>query len=279
MSSTYLLLFRINFFHTYFTNGKFTNIQLKPDQLTENIFKNYDLILRNEVNGIAIFFAEQFADERRTREQILSDHLLFNFKLTCGDANFFNYTDYMPSVIEENLFYFKYPFSFTSLQKGSMHSKECVTELDLKNNLTLQQPYFSKPFGHIDITTDENIPTDLKIQFFSPSLYWRYIIYKPHLLEFEGLAIANKNKSIFFKGPQSIFLPNGNPAVVFTSPTVIQYKEHPEVNWQLLEQYKQGESLGRVIMPSLPVPKNNLVSFLGKEYVLENQNRVLEIFI
>ena len=113
----------------------------------------------------------------------------------------------------------------------------------------------------------------------SPSLYWRYIIYKPHLLEFEGLAIANKNKSIFFKGPQSIFLPNGNPAVVFTSPTVIQYKEHPEVNWQLLEQYKQGESLGRVIMPSLPVPKNNLVSFLGKEYVLENQNRVLEIFI
>ncbi len=279
MSSTYLLLFRINFFHTYFTNGKFTNIQLKPDQLTENIFKNYDLILRNEANGIAIFFAEQFADERRTREQILSDHLLFNFKLNCGDANFFNYTDYMPSVIEENLFYFKYPFSFTSLQKGSMHSKECVTELDLKNNLTLQQPYFSKPFGHIDITTDENIPTDLKIQFFSPSLYWRYIIYKPHLLEFEGLAIANKNKSIFFKGPQSIFLPNGNPAVVFTSPAVIQYKEHPEVNWQLLEQYKQGESLGRVIMPSLPVPKNNLVSFLGKEYVLENQNRVLEIFI
>ena len=76
----------------------------------------------------------------------------------------------MPSVIEDNLLYFKYPFSFTPSQNGLMHSKECVTELDLKNNLTLQQPYFSKPFGHIDIITDENIPTDLKIQFFSPSL-------------------------------------------------------------------------------------------------------------
>ena len=58
MNSTYQLLFRINFYHSYFTNGNFTNFQLKPDQLTENIFKNYDLILRREVNGIAIFFAE-----------------------------------------------------------------------------------------------------------------------------------------------------------------------------------------------------------------------------
>ena len=279
MSSTYQLLFRINFFHTYFTNGKFTAIQLKPDQSTENIFKNYDLILRNEANGVGIFFAEQFADERRTREQILSDQLVFTFKLSCGDANFYNYTDYMPSVIEENLLYFKYPFSFTPSQNGLMHSKECVTELDVKNNLTLDQPYFSKPFGHIDITTDVNIPKDLKIHFFSPFLYWRYIIYKSHLLEFEGLAIANKNKTIFFKGPQSILLPNGNAAVAFTSPTPLQFTEHPELNWQLLEQYKPGESLGRVIMPNLPVPKNNLVSFLGKEYAVENQQRVLEIFI
>jgi hypothetical protein len=279
MNSTYQLLFRINFYHSYFTNGKFTNFQLKPDQLTENIFKNYDLILRREVNGIAIFFAEQFADNARSRDQILSDNLFFNFKISLGDANFFNYTDYMPSVIEDNLFYFKYPFSFTPSQIGLMHSQACVTETDLKNNLTLEQPYFSKPFGHIEITTDVNIPTDLKIQFFSPSLFWRYIIYKSHLLEFEGLAVANKNKSIFFSGPQTIVLPNGNSAIAFTSPTTIQYKEHPEVNWQLLEQYKQGESLGRVVMPSLPVPKNNQVSFLGKEYSIENQKRVLEIFI
>jgi len=279
MNSTYQLLFRINFYHSYFTNGKFTNFQLKPDQLTENIFKNYDLILRREVNGIAIFFAEQFADNTRSRDQILSDNLFLNFKISLGDANFFNYTDYMPSVIEDNLFYFKYPFSFTPSQIGLMHSQACVTETDLKNNLTLDQPYFSKPFGHIEITTDVNIPTDLKIQFFSPSLFWRYIIYKSHLLEFEGLAVANKNKSIFFSGPQTIVLPNGNSAIAFTSPTTIQYKEHPEVNWQLLEQYKQGESLGRVVMPSLPVPKNNQVSFLGKEYSIENQKRVLEIFI
>ena len=107
MNSTYQLLFRINFYHSYFTNGNFTNFQLKPDQLTDNIFKNYDLILRREVNGIAIFFAEHFADNIRTREEILSDNLVLNFKITLNDANFFNYTDYMPSVIEENLFYFK----------------------------------------------------------------------------------------------------------------------------------------------------------------------------
>jgi hypothetical protein len=279
MNSTYQLLFRINFYHSYFTNGKFTNFQVKPDQLTENIFKNYDLILRREVNGIAIFFAEQFADNARSRDQILSDNLVLNFKISLSDANFFNYTDFMPSVIEDNLFHFKYPFSFTFQQLGLMHSEACATEKDLKNNLTLEHPYFSKPFGHIEITTDVNIPTDLKIQFFSPSLFWRYIIYKSHLLEFEGLAVANKNKSIFFSGPQTIILPNGNSAIAFTSPTAFQYKEHPEVNWQLLEQYKQGESLGRVVMPSLPVPKNNQVSFLGKEYNIENQMRVLEIFI
>ena len=67
MNSAYQLLFRINFYHTFFTNGKFTNVQLRPDSLTENIFKNYDLILRKEVNGIAIFFAEQFADSPRSR--------------------------------------------------------------------------------------------------------------------------------------------------------------------------------------------------------------------
>ena len=279
MNSAYQLLFRINFYHTFFTNGKFTNVQLRPDSLTENIFKNYDLILRKEVNGIAIFFAEQFADSPRSREQVLADNLLFNFRISCGDVNIFNYTDHMPSVIEENLLYFKYPFIFRSTQPGLMHSKECVSELDLKNNLTLEQPYFSKPFGHIQITTDPNLPSDLKIQFFAPTLYWRYVIYKPHLLEFEGLAIANKNKSIFFTGPTNIILPNGIAAIAFTSPTAMQYKEHPDVNWQLLEQYREGESMGRVIMPSLPVPKNNLISNLGKQYAVENEKRVLEIFI
>jgi len=279
MSSTYQLLFRVNFFHSYYTNGKLTNVQLKPDLSTENIFKNYDLILRKEANGMAIFFAEQFADNTRTREQILADKLVLNFKLNLSDPNFFNYTDYMPAVIEENLFYFKYPFSFTSNQVGLMHSQACVTENDLKNNSSLEQPYFSKPFGHIEITTDEAIPADLKIQFYSPSLFWRYVIYQSHLLEFEGLAVASKNKSVFFNGPQSIVLPNGNPAIAFTSPTVIEYKEHPEMNWQLLEQYKLGESNGRVVMPNLPVPKTNQISYLGKEYILENQKRVLEIFI
>ena len=110
-------------------------------------------------------------------------------------------------------------------------------------------------------------------------MYWRYVIYKPHLLEFEGLAIANKNKSIFFTGPTNIILPNGIAAIAFTSPTAMQYKEHPDVNWQLLEQYREGESMGRVIMPSLPVPKNNLISNLGKQYAVENEKRVLEIFI
>jgi hypothetical protein len=279
MNPTYQLLFRINFYHTFFTNGKLTNVQLRPDSLTENIFKNYDLILRKEVNGIAIFYAESFADEHRTREQVLADNLLLNFKLSCNDDNIFNYTDHMPRVIEENLLFFKYPFSFKSAQPGLMHSKDCVSEIDLKNNLTLEQPYFSKPFGHVQITTDQQIPEDLKIQFFAPSLFWRYIIYKSHLLEFEGLAIANKNKSIFFTGPQSIQLPNGNAAVAFTSPTAMPYKEHPDVNWQLLEQYKQGSNSGRVIIPILPVPKTNQVSFLGKQYAIENTSRVLEIFI
>lgn len=279
MNSTYQLLFRINFYHTFFTNGKLTNVQLRPDSLTENIFKNYDLILRREANGIAIFYAEHFADDHRTREQVLADNLLFNFKLSCTDDNIYNYTDHMPRVIGENLLFFKYPFSFKPLQTGLMHSKEGVSELDLKNNLMLEQPYFSKPFGHIEITADQQIPVDLKIQFFAPSLFWRYVIHKSYLLEFEGLAIANKNKSIFFSGPQNIQLPNGKPAVAFISPTPMQYKEHPEINWQLLEQYTQGSNSGRVIIPILPVPKTNQVSFLGKQYSIDNTHRILEIFI
>jgi hypothetical protein len=105
MSSTYQLLFRINFFHTYFTNGKFTAIQLKPDQSTQNIFKNYDLILRNEANGVGVFFAEQFADERRTREQILSDQLVFTFKLNSFITNV-NSFYYAKNIIMKSYFWF-----------------------------------------------------------------------------------------------------------------------------------------------------------------------------
>ena len=175
--------------------------------------------------------------------------------------------------------YFEYPLGLDTAEIGSLHPNIYANQNDLRSNSQLEQPYFSKPFGHIRINVDQQIPTDLTVRFKAPELYWRYVIHSAHLMEFEGLAVANKNKTIFFNGPQSIQLPNGKSAIAFTSPTAILFKEIPDITWQLLVQFKLGENLGRVMMPNLPVPKNNQVSFLGKQYAMENEKRVLEIFI
>ena len=279
MNPSYQLLFRINFFHTYFQNGELRNLQVKADSLSERVFINYDLIFRKEVNGIGIYYAEQFADRGRTRNEILAENLQFNFKLSCNDENILNYTDDVPLIIKDSLFYFEYPLIAKNAESGLLHSNMYANKNDLKSNVQLEQPYFSKPFGHIKINIDQQIPTDLTVRFKAPELYWRYVIHAAHLMEFEGLAVANKNKTIFFSGPQSIQLPNGKIAIAFTSPAAIVFKEIPDITWQLLVQFKLGENLGRVMMPNLPVPKNNQVSFLGKQYAMENEKRVLEIFI
>lgn len=279
MGSNDDILFRINFLHTFFNDGKFKNFTVTPDALTKQNFLNQGLVFKSAIDGFTIYFLRHHMGNLRIREDLLRDNIQFNFKINCSDQYLLNYTDEMPLDIESGIFFFTYPISGDADQTGLLHRNEYVGASDLIDNSQFEVPYFSKPFGHIRITADEGLPQKLKIQFNSPTLYWRYIIRTTELMDYKGLAISNKKKTIFFIGPQSIILPNGENAFAFTSPSPLIFEEIPEMVWQLLEQYEEGRDSERVIISALPIPQKQHISYLGKELSDFSANRILEIFV
>ena len=274
MNSNYEKLFTVHFKHEYFTNDVLASIAIKPTNETIKLIRDYELVLRNHKGSFSIHYPTVFASETNTRDKILADQLNFNFTLECNDPYLLNYTSNLPNRIENLMFNFQYP----NVSKNKLHQKDFVSETDLVDFRSFEIPYFAKPFGHLKIVLDKNMPLENYIKFAAPSLYWRYIIKSPYLLDYSDLAIMNKLKNIIFDGPYPANLPNGEAALTFVSPSTIPQKELSDLNWQLVEQYNEKNS-GRVVLPNLPHPNHKMVSFIGDDYKIEGQKRVLDIII
>jgi len=273
MNSNYELLFSVHFKHDFFVNGILNRLELKATNETLKIIRDYELVIKKNNGTFSIHFPTVFASSPNTRNNILSDKLKLHFTIHCNDPYFMNYTSNLPNDIENKMFLFQY------LNNNKLHEKEIVSENDLIDYRNFEIPYFAKPFGHLKIALDEKLPLDNYIIFTAPSLYWRYIIRSPHLLDYSALAITNKNKNIVFDGPYPVTLPNGDPALAFVSPNVIPQKELSELNWQLIENYDTKTNSGRTIMPNLPHPNHKSISFIGDDYKIEGQKRILDIII
>jgi len=277
MSTQYESLFNINFKHDYFKTGSIDTIHIKPTQETVKLFRDYELVLKYKNDSFSIHFPTIFASENNTRNKVLKDNLEFNFTIECKDNYFFTYTDNLGDQIENMMFFFEYPNDANKL--NYLHLLDHVSSKELVDYRKFETSYFSKPFGHLKIITDLNLPLDNIIQFRSPKFYWRYIIRTPYLLEYKNLAITNKNKTEFFEGPTKIVLPNGEPALAFISPFELKQMEFYELHYQILEEYDKESNNGKVLMPSLPHPNNKSITFLGEQNKIEGKNRILDILI
>ena len=254
MSNQYESLFNIYFKHDFFKSGSVDAIIIKPTQETIKLFRDHELVIKYKSDSFSIYFPTSFASEKNTRNKVLAETLQFDFTLECKDNYFINYTDLLGNQIENMMFLFEYPKDVNKLKY--FHSDSFVSNKELFDYRKFETSYFSKPFGHLKIITDLNLPLDNIIQFTSPKFYWRYIIRTPYLLEYKNLAITNKNKTEFFEGPTKIVLPNGEPALAFISPFELKQMEFYELHYQILEEYDKESNNGKVLMPSLPHPNN-----------------------
>jgi hypothetical protein len=277
MLPKYENLFSVYFKHGYYPSGNLEQIMIKPTSETSLIFLNYELVIKLFQGGFSVYYPTQFANELNTRNKILKDALDLNFTLFCNDQNVLSYTDNLPSIIENKMFLFTYSNELSNGNK--LHADEYVSEYDFVDYRSINTPYFSKPFGHLHITTDEQLPTDNFIVFKAPDVHWRYIIRSNYLLECESLMITNKSRTIIFDGPYSILLPNGVAALSFVSPNKIPQTEMSGLQFQLMEEYDKQTNDGRVIIPNLPQPMHNVISFLGTDNILPGNPRVLDIML
>jgi hypothetical protein len=277
MSPKYESLFNVHFKHEFFDSGNLDQIVVKPTNATMKTLRDYELICRSDKGKFSIHHPTTFASESITRNNILSDNLDLDFTLQCADKHLMSYTKLLPQNIENKMFLFQYPT--ISNESNKLHSNNYVSEIDLIDFRDFEIPYFSKPFGHLRIKTDENTPIDNYIQFATPSLYWRYIIRTSYLLDYPGLAITNKSKTVFFDGPSPIILPNGDSALSFISPSIIPQKQFSSLTWQLIEQYQKETNYGKVVIPNLPQPNHKSISFLGEENKIKGEKRILDIIV
>jgi len=277
MSLNFELLFQVFFKHEFFNSGNLDFITISPSNETKKLFKDYDLIFRSKKDSFSVFFANIFAFESINRFDILAERLEFNFTLQCNDSNVFGYTGNLPKELENKMLFFQYPNVF--LKPEILHQNEYVSDKEFIDFRSSDFSYFSKPFGHLRIVLDYHMPTVNFIQFSSQSLHWRYVIRTPHLLAYENLMITNKSKTVFFDGPFSIVLPNGDAAISFVSPEPISQKQTQDLKWQLLEQFQVEKNIGKILLPALPQPNHNTISFLGDQNKIKGNLRILDIII
>lgn len=275
MNSNYEPLFTVDFKHDFFVNGIFIFLEVKPTSETLKIIRDYELVIRKKAGSFSIHFPTFFAGTTNSRNKVIADKLNLHFTLSCNDAHFMNYTNNLPNDIQNKMFLFQN----VNRKNNYLHTNDFVSENDLIDFRDFEIPYFAKPFGHLKIVLDQNLPVENFIKFEAPSLYWRYIIRSPHLLDYDGLAITNKNKNIQFDGPYPVILPNGDAALSFVSPKLIPQKELSQLNWQLLEQYNADTNNGKIVIPNLQHPNHKAISFIGANYNIEGQKRVLDIII
>lgn len=195
MMGTYRILFRVNIWHSYFTNGKCTSFTILPDEATRRLIKKYGLIFRQTDLGIVVLAASQ----KGANEPVLSDKIntdfQFNFFLSFTNPYLFNITEI------EN------PENNTAI----LYSNKLITKDDENENSYSFLPgnlvYFSnesfvldKEFGQEGIF--EHNGTNISL---NPKIVNDSIVYSTKDLDSGVYRLSSKKEELhFYKSTQTI---------------------------------------------------------------------------
>jgi hypothetical protein len=249
MFQKYKNLFSVFFKHNYFTDGRFTGFKVAPAAESVDLMRRYGLGYKPFADGFMIFYESPFAGTIRNRDTILKENLNLGFRIGLSDLSLYNYTDELPrGNILNRIFFFSNHLGAKNneTQNRLLHHDEFVsgkdsvplTTIPLADGPAFNQLYFEKPFGHIQIECNNDLPEKLFISFNQRHTYWRYVLANPMWQgpEFKELSIIDKTGLHHFNGPDWVQLPGTNdnaPVMAFTSEKMIASTASSNQSFQL----------------------------------------------
>lgn len=293
MNVYYDILFTVYYKHNYFISNKLQTFETCPTSRSAIDILRNGLLFKPFSYGFHILYETGLGNTKRTREQVLKEHVNLVFAIDNKDAFFYNYTTNFLGDTSKNIFVFK------NKEGNFLHEKDVVSNSDIISVDTDEEEFCGmdirqdnaigyrnrheffqyKKFGFICIQLHEKLSTSLQIQFGAKATYWRYIIVSDYLQEFAELAIVHEHTT--FSIATNITLPDDRKAKVLTSNIEVQCAEKIDKGYQLIEYNDKERKRYKVIIPVLPNPTiGRISSVYTKEEVAKTEKKEFsEIFI
>jgi hypothetical protein len=281
MNYQFETLTNVFFKHSYFSDTKFEGLTVKAADSAIYMMTSQGLLFKSIKGGFQILFNTDFAGRKREREEVLKDTFTLTFHLLLNTPSFYNYTANISHNITQSVFYFsnisRNPK--VALSPGRLHRENSVSGKDTYPADQFYGRFFSKPFGLLDLQINKGMEKTYIINFLAKSTFWRYILVSDHFRELHKPAILNPGNHEIFDGPNELTLPDGRPALAFTSKNKISLSEFIPLPFQLVENYGSGTGKHKVVITALPLPDVNTISTVEATPQSKTKTAFSEIFI
>jgi len=272
----YDILTAVFYRHSFFPGHGYEGISLRVPAHTAQSLLQHGLILKPQQHGFLLLYDSMPAGRSRAREALLKDKISLDFDLVLNDELFYNYTQVAVSALAGSLFY------FSNVQQravqAALHKEEQVTAQDLRPLAELQESFFVKPFGRLELLLDEQLLPAYHISFSAKATRWCYFLMGKDLQELSNPAVIGTNGNGHFDMPVMISLPGNENVPVLISRNALPLAKEPAHTFQLVDYSTLDATRYKVVIAALPAPEIGRVSNAAAA-LYEQGNDYSEIFL
>lgn len=268
---SYIKVFSIEAYHTFFDNGKCSCFQFIPNNATDKTLKKFGFRLNSVANGFELYSNTTCS---------LSDLLDYIFKTTQQDYFEFTIKCSNPYFI----LFTQVPTNWMgAISYSSQDPKNQNDEDSVILSPTLQNELAPSNFGGLkiyftDLLKVQNKVSDIlyKINFTARATQWQYYFINKSAVTLTNPSITDK-ENIRFDGPKAVTIPTGESALLFTSyKTSIPLSEKPKYKFDLINKSASHPSApnnlkSKIIIKGLPVPDVSRIKIIENN----DQNHVV----
>jgi len=256
------ILTQVQFNHSYFSGSVFNGFDVNVFDSTKRTLNNMSLMYKPFKGGFYILYDKNFANKPRSREDVLTEKLMFEFTLELKDPFFYNYTDSLPAGIEGSIYHFHNSLNVSPGVPNPLHEAQFVSEKDLVNLSDNRHHFLKKPFAKVNILVHPQLETQYYIGFAARQTYWRYILMNDYLHHLSNPAIINETDDNVFSPQFDVQLPDAKKAYGFVSADKLTLSQNPSATYRLVENFQKGEASHKEVIRALPIPDVRYTSLI-----------------
>ncbi|WP_353778488.1 hypothetical protein [Winogradskyella sp. 3972H.M.0a.05] len=263
MSSTnFKLVFRVDFFHSYYQDDHFRGLNFKASGGTNQLMSRYNFKIIVTATGF-----DFYANTQQSLKDFLNyinqatevDH--FHFTVTTIDTVFYSFTD-LPIDWNGQIQYESNSIMNDNELKGTM-GDDVTTE-----GFASLKIYFD---DIVAATGENNIGPKYKVVFNARKTQWRYYVINRSNINLENVKVVDQNSEIKFEAIGESTIPNGEKALMFSSGnTFLPLSEVSKYKFDLVLPKGDRILSKQIIFSGLPSPNasNLMVDKVNNENIV-----------
>lgn len=247
----YHIVFKTAVFHSYFENGKCNCVLIKPMPTTMNLFKRFNFLFKNTVNGFELYSNSTQVVDLLAYMTKNTGSSTFSFELFTDNTHFSYFTDLPMDWMGQ--------LAYDTQREFNIKEKDNVT-LVPKLTAAPHQPILGTLQVHFkDLSTT---PANFVIKYAARTTQWQYFIINKSAVTLDNPKVIGKS-DIQFTGPESVTIETGEQALLFSSDqNLIPLHIKPVHKFDLVDALVYADSAAesknrriKTIIKGLPTPK------------------------